>query len=151
MAQPKSSATNRREGHVRNRGQHKQRNIARAKIIYDINYCKRRAQWRPKESAINRARGRARRRPNHSTNGVVGGANELTNWCKGGARPMGRRMMMPDDAKSAQTMAEGARWCKAPDDDANRPKRGLRARDGRPKRWHEGQLEDESAFSWSTT
>ena len=82
----KSSATNSREGHVRNRGQHNQHNVARAKIIYDINYCKRRAQWRPKESAINRARGRARRRPNHSTNGVVGGANELTNCCKGGGR-----------------------------------------------------------------
>ncbi len=53
---------------------------------------------------------------------------------------------MPDDAKSAQTMAEGARWRKAPDDDANRPKRWLRARDGRPKRWHEGQMEDESTF-----
>ena len=41
-------------------------------------------------------------------------------------------MMMPDDAKSAQTMAEGARWRKA-GHDANRP-----------KRWHEGQMEDES-------
>jgi hypothetical protein len=69
---------------MRNRGQKNQHNVARAKIMYDINYCKRRAQWRPKESAINRARGRARRRPNHSTNGVVGGANELTNCCKGG-------------------------------------------------------------------
>ena len=43
-------------------------------------------------------------------------------------------MMMPDDAKSAQTMAEGARWRKA-GHDANRP-----------KRWHEGQMEDESTF-----
>ena len=42
--------------------------------------------------------------------------------------------MMPDDAKSAQTMAEGARWRKA-GHDANRP-----------KRWHEGQMEDESTF-----
>ena len=90
---------------MRNRGQHKQRNIARAKIIYDINYCERRAQWRPKESAINRAQGRARRRPKESTNGVVGGSNESTKQITVAGGLNGQT----DDAAPTMQMAE-ARW-----------------------------------------
>ena len=66
--------------------------------MYDINYCKRRAQWRPKESAINRAQGRARRRPKESTNGVVGGSNESTNNCRRG----GLNGQTDDDAPTMQ-------------------------------------------------